>query len=633
MSDQSDQSDQSDHEDDMSLNAAESPSEQYRGEAETDGSDEEDEFFDLEAEESASSDEDDEDEYYSDDPDGGYVSFHDSFPQFARLPAELRIMIWEAVDPDLKCEGRVLDFYLVPGPVDIWESATLARQTAPARKLLATTKESRYLALKHYPDVIEIREGLGKVRFDGSRDVILFQRARLLPELLTSGLGQWYCQIKNLALDFSPYPPPYDELSDSRDKLLQVCGSLKAVFFCCEARELGPDTLGWSVAESSKKFYLERSRSKECDVLYCWPDTESSDTDSHVGFFPPNAMGDTILTLPLVQYTFDQDLRLYNKVKHRYERDIGQKAGSASPLESSEGESFYESELDDYALDGFVVDGSSDGNEEHSDNEDLSDNDGNEDDAQSDQDPDIFNGFSPLEELSDDEVTGNSLKANIIDPGHESAEHHLSDEQSPEEQPRPITQTGRRKRHIVSSDDEDDGEEGGEGSAIQTTLRAKKRARVILSDSEEDEDRSPNDAGSDRQGATRLQQGAIIVDSDSEDGQEEGVKDNERSRPADFKPDEDEDEDEEDSDEDVTEDEDDDEESDEEPTVSKPTSLLARLRQFRSDVPISPEGGSPNSNLDEASDEEEQYEDNGERRVSDAEFPDSAAEEDEEDGW
>ncbi|KAI0965845.1 hypothetical protein F4678DRAFT_451421 [Xylaria arbuscula] len=631
MSDQSNQSNQSDHEDDMSSDAVESPSDQYPDEAETDRSDEEDKFFDLEAEESASSDEDDEDEYYSDDSDDGYVSFHDSFPQFVRLPAELRVMIWEAVDPDLKCKGRVLDFNLVLYPVDIWESATLARQTAPARKLLAASRESRCLALKHYPDVIEIREGHGKVRFNSSRDIILLRTAHLLPALLNS--GQWYCQIKNLAVDYSPFPPPYDELSDSRDKLLQACGSLKAVFFWCEAHELGPDTLGWSVAESSKKFYLNKSRSKECDALYCWPDTESADTDSHASFFPPNVMGDVLLTLPLVQYTFDQDLKLYNKVKRRYGRDIGQKAGSASPLESSEGESFYESELDDYALDGFVVDGSSDGNEEPSDDEDLSDEDGNEDDAQLDQDPGIFNGFSPLqEELGDDEATGNLPNATVLDYGHASAEHHLSDEQSLEEQPRSITQTGRRKRHIVSSDDEDDGEGGGEGSAIQTNPRVKKRARVILSDSEDDEDRSPNGAGSDTQGATRRKQRAFIVHSDSEDGEEEGIKENESSRPPDFKRDEDEDEDEEGSD-DATEDEDDDEESEGEPTVSKPTSLLARLRQFRSDVPISPEGGSPSSNLDEASDEEEQYEDNGERRFSDAEFPDSAAEDDEEDGW
>ncbi|TGJ79536.1 hypothetical protein E0Z10_g9224 [Xylaria hypoxylon] len=648
-------SDQSEQEDDL---ASDVIAEQDSDESETDqsGTDQGDGFLDIEAEESDGDEEDeDEDDYHFDDGDDF------SFPQFSRLPPELRVMIWEAVDPHLKSKGRVLDFYVhnIKTQVDLWESATLSHQTAPARALLATNKESRCIALQHYPDAIQLRGGLGDVRFNSSNDIIFLRKA--LPVDYFDGVGLWTDRIKYLALEYSCtqspefYPFFYP---DGGIDIPQAFSKLEAVIYCFDSVDLdilGHRALDWSVSELSKQFYIETFEEhpglgEDYKALYCWPDmSRHANYDDRVGKdFPIMPAMYDIPIWPMAQYSFDSGLELYHRAKRFYEKNIGREAGSASFLESSEGESVYESEPDDYALDDFVVDGSSEGDEESSDDDEgegvnihgphdsgdygnSSGEDGGEDDARFDQNLDAFNGFSPLQEdPSDGEATGNLPNATSVIYDLEPPEDHLSNASSPEEQPRTITQTGRRKRHIVSSDDEDGGEDGG-GSTAETHSRVKKRARVILSDSEDEEGGGENGARSETEVPSRLKKRARIVLSDSEDGEDEGHSHNEGPKPLGNELDENEDED--DENDGVSEDEDteDDDEDEEEPPVSKPTSLLARLRQFRSDVPIPPEGESSNS--DGEFDEEEQYDDDEGRRLSDAEFPESAGEDGEGEGW
>ncbi|KAI0427869.1 hypothetical protein F5Y09DRAFT_15348 [Xylaria sp. FL1042] len=629
MSDQSDR-----EEDNMPSGVIDTSTEQDSDESETDQGDPSiNGFFNMEAEESDSYDadedeEDEEEDRYS------YYGYPASFPQFSHLPPELRIAIWEAVDPYLKSKARVLPLHVVTKPPDIWETATLAYQTARARQLLAACRESRSIALPYYPDVIRIREGLGDVRFNSANDVILLHRAHQIKDIRV--FGPWFGNVKYLAFEY-PYTPL--ELYHSVNNLPDVCRNIEAIFQCFDASMLGHRLLDWSVSESSKQFYFNPSRGDAPNTLFCWPDTKlhknfaecvGEDYVLQIPHLPPYS---SVPVWPMALYSFDPDtlttdLKLYGKVKRRHERSISRKAGSDSPLESSEaspnesseGESFYESELDDYELDGFVVDNPSEGSEEPSEHEDSSDEDGGENNTGFNQDPDTFNGFSPIQdEPSDDESAGNLPNAAIINNDVESDEHSLSAAQS--QQSRTMTQAGRRKRRIVSSDDEDNGEENSEETPREPRSRVQKRARVILSDSEGDEEGRGNSPVSETQGPSRLKQRAHIVLSDSEVDDEYG-KEGEDEDSEDDENDEDGD--------DVTDDEDD--EGGEERPVSKPVSLLARLRQFRSDVPVSPELESPKSSAEER-DEEEQSEDEEEQGLSGAEFPDSAAEDYEEDGW
>ncbi|KAI0554859.1 hypothetical protein F4679DRAFT_525187 [Xylaria curta] len=609
---------QSERDDDLSSDVAGTPVEQDSNESETD-EDEEGDFFDLEAEESDGYEENEADDDY------GRHSEHYYFPQFSRLPPELRAMIWEALDPDLKSKARVLDFIVIKRPLidrdfDVWEPATLAQQTAPARALLATCRESRRIALGHYPDAIQLRRGLSEVRFNSANDIILLRLPQDLRGSDLYGLGRWCNKIKYLAFDngLESYPTPrhLPALKDPPQ-------GLETIFSCFDARTLGHRLLDWSVSKSSKQFYVETFEEQpglgeDIKALYCWPDTTlHTDFLGQVGSdymlkFPEMPAIGSIPVWPMAQYLFDDGLALYQKAKRYYERNLGRENGSGSPLESSEGESFYESEPDDYVRDGFIVDSSSDESEEAGDDEDdgleVNGLSGSSDHEDSDQELDDFNGFSPLQNSSEDEATG-SLRNDV----------------SFEEQPRASNQSSKRKRRIVSSEDESD-DDDDVVMEVQSRVTSK-RARFIHSDSESDEDGSRNDAEPGVEGPSRLRKRARIILSDSEDGEDdkhthdEGHQLPEHSLHGDEDDDDDEDggtEEEEGSDE-------------EELRASKPVSLLARLRQFRSDVPISPGGESMSSSGEQ--DEEERYEDEDEQQFSDAEFPESAEEDGGQDGW
>ncbi|KAI1362196.1 hypothetical protein F5Y08DRAFT_312962 [Xylaria arbuscula] len=652
-------SDPSDNEDGLASDAAESLHDEESDESDESETDRGNGLLDLEAEESDGYDED-EDE---DEDEDGYENerdhrrryrcpYHFSFPKFSHLPTELRAMIWEIVDPYLKSKGRVLALNMMKFPQpDLWESALLADQTASARALLATCKESRGIALKHYPNAVRIRRGAGEVRFNSSNDIILLHPREQQPPDVRN-FAPWLQQVKFLGFDYSFAEPfSHDDLFPGLERLVSLLGNLRGLFCCFQGYELKDRHLEWSTSESSKLFYLEVEEDlsyarEELKMLYAWPDPNiQQNVDDSIGAacvlqFPALAAIDAPHVWPLVEYSFDSGLKLYEKIKRRRERRSSREAGddagstSSSSPESSDGESFWESASDDYDLDGFVVDNSSEGSEESDEDGSLSDGDIVVDDSRIDEEPDVFNGFSPLEEdLSHDEATGDLQRDTPTNyDSEEIEESNLPHGHSLEEQPHIVNQNGRRKRVVFSSDDEDDGEAGDQEPIVEPQRRAKKRARVILSDSEGEDDRLDD---GEAEGTARPTKRIRTVLSDSEDEGTEEPSRNERRRRPRPPPDSDEDEDadadkaeESDQDDDVTEDEDDDEDE-EEPPPSKPMSLLARLRQFRSDVPVSPEAESPGHSEDYGQDED----DDEERRFSDAEFPDSAPEDDGEDEW
>ena len=644
-------SDLSDNEGAFTLDAAEFLTDEDSDESETDRGDG---LLDLEAEESdgfaEDEDEDGDGDEYEDDH-----RRHSSFPQFSRLPAELRAMVWEIVDPYLRSKGRVLALNMIKFPQpDLWESALLGDQTASARALLATCKESRDIALKHYPNTVRIRGGTGEVRFNSSNDIILLHPREQQPPDVRN-YGPWLQQVKYLGFDYS-FNEPYshDDLFPGLDHLIPLLENLCAIFCCFQGYELKKSDLTWSASESSKRFYMEIKedlsyRFETLKMLYAWPDPDiQQNVDDGVGAacvlqFPALTAVGAPHVWPLVEYSFHSGLSLYESVKRRHERkaaeEAGEEARSSSPSSPSSDEQFYASDYDDYELDDFVIedaelvsDNPSEESEEPGEDSSVSEGEG-VDDTRVDEEPDVFNGFSPLEEdLSHDEAAGNLQRGITANYDSESDGNTLPDGHHPEDVPRAPPEKGRRERVIISSDDADGGGAGDEEPIIEPQRRSKKRARVILSDSE-DEDELRDDAGSEVEGTARPKKRTRAVLSDSEDEDEEEPSRNGRPRrprpPPDSDGDEDEDETEENDENDDAAQDDDDDDDEEEPAPSKPMSLLARLRQFRSDVPVPPEADSPGPSEDYDEDEDDEEE----RRLSDAEFPDFAPEDDEEDGW
>ncbi|KAI1174500.1 hypothetical protein F4777DRAFT_382325 [Nemania sp. FL0916] len=664
---------ESDSDEDASSDLAGVPVEQYSDEDESE-TDRGDDFFDMEAEES----DDQARDGYEDDDDSTTCSF----PQFSHLPPELRLMIWEAVDPYLKSEGRVFDFTVVQyDQVEFWESAILADQTAPSRRLLAANKESRAIALKHYPDVIQLRGGRGEIRFQSSNDIVLLRMFEKLGDGMD--VGRWCNKIKYLAFE----APSYEDPSFQRLKstmlnlnLRQCCPNIETVFICLDGPHINHRAINWPGEASTKTFiykdeywgepYLDYEEDEENNtVIYCWPQKQPSGLFySSTGGYSPAPEFSGMITIgsipvrPMAQYSSREAIIWYLEGKRYYQR----KTEGLSPLESSDSETFSESELDDYELDGFVVDGHSDATGGSSDDEDdgidvNGDHSSGHDEGSADevdgnshfeQNPDEFNGFSPLQDPSDSEASGNLQNSNTVvydlDPPGES----------PEGQPRAENQSNLRKRRIVSSDDEDDSEDGvasaargrlrhnkrvrvaltdseeedgnGDGAEaeVEAPSRLRKRVHIVLSDSEHEEDDDEGDSAvAEVEGPSRPKKRVHIVLSDSESEEEKtgNVRHRQRRHNRVEDGEEDEDEDDEDSNEEDEEDDDEDEDEEEEPGPVKPMGLLARLRQFRSDVRV-PSEDEASGSAEGYDEEEEGFEDDEENRFSDAQFPESAGE-------
>ncbi|KAI0202137.1 hypothetical protein F4808DRAFT_421995 [Astrocystis sublimbata] len=626
-------SDQSDPDDGFPSSAAGSSIGEDPDESETD---QEGAFFDLEADDSHGDDEDgedgEEDEYDAGHNYGGISKScraQWSFPQFSRLPSELRGLIWEAFDPYMQFKTRVLDFNIVEygGNVELWETVELDEIIRPSRKLLATSAESRHIALLHYPHVIQLRNGRGQVRFNNN-DIISLHMHRSAPT------GDIFSVIQRCCHDAKQIAIDERLMSYSRSRELPLLDYLPTdlrTFFCCfEPDTLGRRRLEWSVSNSAKQFYsgIFEAGDEYFGSFWCWPDTTlHKDFRHQVGseyMLQFEWMPDLgpIPVWPLASYGPFHDAGAYPRVKRYYEQRLNREDASDSSCES---------DLDEYALDGFVVDSSSEVEEDsdaegsdvdvdeaqgsigviESSDEDEPVEDEPEENAKLDFDQDEFTGFSPLQDQSDDESTSNAVGATSAKPKHED---YASDSPSLEEQPLAAKQSIRRKRRIVSSDEEDGGndDEGENAGPSNTRNRRTKRARLVVSDSEDDEGGSGSDASPGvKRAPNRIQSRRALLDSEDEE--------------TDTGEDEDEDQDED-------QDEDGDEGDEERPRVTAPVSLFAKLTQFRSDVPVSPEGDSSIS--DEELDEDEQYGDEDERGSYDAEFPDSAGEEDGgQDGW
>ncbi|KAL7619685.1 hypothetical protein AAE478_010227 [Parahypoxylon ruwenzoriense] len=481
------------------------------------------------------------------------------FPQFRLLPPEIRENVWKFFDPYLTAKARV--FHLKPMKIrvgydlsppitnkynyDLWESATLAEQTAPARAMLATHRESRALALKSYPDILRIRQGRYPFRYNSGRDVILLTVDYILPGQLDKYIPL-LGKTRYLAFDMSvttvpglvPTPP---------------CGTgmLKAIFHCYDSSEMAGDQLQWCVSDSIRNLHVQTTEEigggvEDLEFMFCWPDLENHReyAQENIPRYDDQA---GLETWPMVVFSFESGLRRYRKLQAAVLAE-----GEWKDKWSSEDESTSESgiDVDEYESDG-IDDATIDDEEDSSEDEDdlVVQSDSAEDDASS------FRGFSPLQDQNpeisrgDGEGVGNFSSLEPESPKHDDgdSERAVSDEE-------PTRKIGRNKRRIVSSEDEHESEEEHD-EGTKKPSRPTKRARVVLSDTE-DEDKG-DDNGDVEHGHDSVNE----VEDDESPGEDSDVSEDEESIEA------------------------------------KPSSLFAKLKQYLQENPVSP-GSDANSNDD-----------------------------------
>ncbi|KAI1249695.1 hypothetical protein MGN70_009308 [Eutypa lata] len=513
-------------------------------------------LLDLEAFESGEEGEEEDDDEDDDDDYGGMSigrrdNYHSSFPQFCRLPIELRQRVWEFFDPDLRAPARVFDVQLVSG---LWPSGTLDQQTAPARTLLEVHRESRQMGLKFYPDTLPMQKTLGYLRYNKDRDIIFLG---WMSESMDWNSAHWESiagdlkDVKNLAFEVKP---DIHLLEVFGDLPFHIFPSLQKVYPCWDACELHTRNLKWCVSDSVHVFHVQTEElqpglGEDIEFLYCWPNLEKHleyaekeiPTDLRLGRNANKADKPSIELWPVVLFSHEGGVQRYHRLREKALADPDAAWDSESSSESDDGSS-EENEYESDGIDDAPID-ESDGFDEGDD--DLVVQGSSDDEVEGGSG---FAGFSPQGDTM-------AFSGDVEPVGHfsslepESPKHGISDDSDSDEEPaRPVK---RPRRQVVSSDSENDSADEPVEKAIKQSRPPNRRAgRVVLSDSDNSDEDGDDGAQTKRKDSRSEESDATAAGDDSA--------------------------------------EESDEEADED--VKKPMSLAERLRLYRSENPV-PEDG------------------------------------------
>ncbi|KAI1137729.1 hypothetical protein F5Y05DRAFT_60276 [Hypoxylon sp. FL0543] len=565
-------SEESDIEDRVASDQDDRSDDFYSGEF-TSESEEANEFLDMEAAESDGQSEDG-DESSSDDTESVF------FPQFTRLPPELRARVWEYFDIHLRTKARVFEIMpclrgLMPRLTD---GPRLVDQTAPARAMLATHQESRALALKSYPDTLDMFGGRGIFRYNSAKDVLYLTGTYRYLTFNFGDLESTMSLINN---------PSYVALSCRWGDFLnlqpspQTARKLRSIFRLYDAYDFPAKDLQWCVSDSVHRMSWrweedEIGLPRVVEDRFCWPDLEDHRDFAVQNVRPGVLEVGGVEIWPMIEFVGLESLDRYDKLQVAVSTE-GEWCDKWSSDSGSEDESVTEDEYESEGIDDATIDGDEVSSE---DDDDLVVQSDSEENALSN-----YNAFSPLQDENPEanleeqvgEANFSSLEPESPTPGGDESEHAASDEE-------PVVKTSRRKRRVVSSDDEHESQDERNETA-QLPSRPAKRSRVVLSDTEDEDNENGNENGV-------FKHGGNTADESEDDGSSEEESDgsNEEER---------------------------------EPAKPKPMSLFEKLRQFRDEVPVSPDSGA-GSDAGESMDNEDFSE--GSNTV----FPDDEIDEEEE---
>lgn len=553
----------------------------------------------------------------SDYDDGDYL---ESFPEFMKLPAELREMVWKAFCPDLIAGPRLLEIYLMELPHPrLLPGPALENQTAPMRTLLAVNRESRGLVLKSSPHTFSLSAG-EIIRYHEEKDIIhVVTSSRCDDAAFLLAIQELGDSLQNLAFSFKFF----DNILVDACYLLPSVRRLFVLFDESELQDVPVKDYAWTVSENVHHYYSKTQEDGEAGLvntiesMFCWPDL-----DKHRDFAQQNvdlrdtgwsSLGDNvrvyrnILADPLTtSHELSQDYVTEEMLTEAVTRIQNIEVWPMVQFNGHDGiQLFNDMKAWDRPWDEWGDSGSSGSD----DTEDEYDSEGIDDDSIHDHlstdDEDDLPGQLLADTSSDQGTLGQLLgspseindhlaaqfSSDDDDEGENQADHEdASEEEKEEEEDEENLQTraSRPKRRVVESDSEDQSVTETE----EPRPAASRRGRAVLADSEDESDEEGDDVPLPAQGRNRR---ARAVPSDSEDDDDmpqlPRTTQNRRSRAIPAESDDDDDESEpreavadpqnassstEDSSEGSSDDSSDDE--DDEPAPQKRMSLAQRLR-------------------------------------------------------
>lgn len=459
-----------------------------------------------------------------------------TFFGFSRLPIELRRRIWEFFCPDLVAPSRVFQFMLIPeatshGFISAWEGLSLDQQTAPARAVLSTHRESRTMALKVFPHVLEFRSGLGVIHFNRDKDIILVSGHGIYRRLATDpGFAE---SINHLALDALFIRHNGAHVSG----ILRSFPNLLTIYFAVEDQDCKTRHLRWCASDSVNHYLIEveeeeSGSGEHVQFLYAWPDLDKhcDFAERHVpvnmlaakaevealldsnGPYADAASGsdidpdrdeekrNAISIWPMVQFSFESGLqRLYDLEQLGV---LDEPDGSESDDASSTSRSS-RSDIGEYESDGIDDDDVIEDDDTLSDEDDLVVQPLSGD--SSDRDP-----FSPPEnQIISDHLDGPAA-ARFSSPESES---QTADETDAVSQDHNVSVARRAKRRIVTSDSEDDSEPrpGAKRRAVGI------RRRPMMVESEVEDESQDGGSGGEGRFAETLNESSVEDESEDEE--------------------------------------------------------------------------------------------------------------------
>ncbi|KAI2627849.1 hypothetical protein GGR54DRAFT_436007 [Hypoxylon sp. NC1633] len=419
------------------------------------------------------------------------------FPHFTRLPPELRALIWSFFDPYLKAKTRLLELHVAPDPLAVFPSVVIAEQTAPARAMLATHKESRQLALMSYPDIIPMYdEATGSpefhdLRYNRERDIVYL--GLFIPSQTWIGFDDapWLEDVKYLAAD-------QKTMKQELGNLLLDLPNLKVLYALHDEDVHRRRDIRWCASDHVHAFSVDMTEEDyvyegaTLRYLYCWPDLDNhrkfaEENVTTDGMFESPVLGTNFESWPMVRFEDESGMRAYESLRRQVlcgdeASDYGHSSDAAHSSESETPDEYESEGIDDATIDG-------DDDQSEDENDLIVVQSSSDEDEMS---PSPLNRFSPLQDEDPELDLGEEVgvaKFSSLEPqspvhGGDDSEHVISDDE-------PVRTVGRHKRRIVSSDDENDSEDEHDIQA-KLSSRPTKRSRVI-SDTEDEEDDDEND--------------------------------------------------------------------------------------------------------------------------------------------
>lgn len=433
-----------------------------------------------------------------------------SFPQFIRLPIELRRQIWEAFCPDLVKPARLYHFMVSRSRKSdqkvIWEHPHLDQQIEPTRTLLAVHQESRNVALTAFPDTLAIQKGKKIVHFNKDTDVVLLDEYDPGHALLTFArdlaIPGFSENIKHVAIDFNNLNGC---LRHGFDEEPLSWANLETAYFVLDNNECPSRHLWWCPSRSANQYFstvVEEGITipTRLDVMYCWPNLKDSHEFAVAEVPRANLLSSAtklsaefglrvsstrmedfsekrgVQLWPMIRFMGDRsmdrfdDLAVMDETKEYIDSDE-EKRSNASDEDSG-------TDLDEYESDG-IDDGDINDHSEDEDEDDLAV-------LPMSDDISATGDFSPLADhsiASEDVVFDAYPPAQFSSPEAESETARDIDSSDSDEAPARAART-RKRRAVTSSSDE----ESGDDMPRKRARIAGRRAAIASDDDENSED-------------------------------------------------------------------------------------------------------------------------------------------------